>query len=55
LTAVIVGPAGMNCGINAIDLILKGELGASFGYTQTVGGYDGGQAEYVKEYHLQIQ
>jgi hypothetical protein len=24
LTAVIVGTAGMNCGLNAIDLILKG-------------------------------
>jgi S-(hydroxymethyl)glutathione dehydrogenase / alcohol dehydrogenase len=26
----------------------KGELGAAFGYTQTLGGYDGGQAEYVR-------
>jgi S-(hydroxymethyl)glutathione dehydrogenase / alcohol dehydrogenase len=26
----------------------KGELGASFGYTQLLGGYDGGQAEYVQ-------
>ena len=26
----------------------KGELGASFGYTQTLGGYDGGQAEYIR-------
>jgi len=26
----------------------KGELGASFGYTQTLGGYHGGQAEYVR-------
>ena len=26
----------------------KGELGASFGYTQVLGGYDGGQAEYVR-------
>jgi S-(hydroxymethyl)glutathione dehydrogenase / alcohol dehydrogenase len=26
----------------------KGELGASFGYTQILGGYDGGQAEYVR-------
>lgn len=26
----------------------KGELGAAFDYTQTMGGYDGGQAEYVR-------
>ncbi|MGC1132315.1 MAG: alcohol dehydrogenase catalytic domain-containing protein, partial [Nitrososphaeraceae archaeon] len=26
----------------------KGELGGSFGYTQVLGGYDGGQAEYVR-------
>src|SRR5690242_11474524 len=26
----------------------KGELGAVFGYGQTLGGYDGGQAEYVR-------
>jgi S-(hydroxymethyl)glutathione dehydrogenase/alcohol dehydrogenase len=26
----------------------KGELGGSFGYTQILGGYDGGQAEYVR-------
>jgi S-(hydroxymethyl)glutathione dehydrogenase/alcohol dehydrogenase len=26
----------------------KGEVGAAFGYTQTMGGYDGGQAEYVR-------
>jgi S-(hydroxymethyl)glutathione dehydrogenase / alcohol dehydrogenase len=26
----------------------KGELGASFGYTQVLGGFDGGQAEYVR-------
>jgi S-(hydroxymethyl)glutathione dehydrogenase / alcohol dehydrogenase len=26
----------------------KGKLGAAFGYTQTLGGYDGGQAEYVR-------
>src|SRR5215216_915064 len=26
----------------------KGELGAPFGYTQLLGGYDGGQAEYVR-------
>ncbi len=26
----------------------KGEYGAAFGYTQLLGGYDGGQAEYVR-------
>ena len=26
----------------------KGEIGAAFGYTQLLGGYDGGQAEYVR-------
>jgi S-(hydroxymethyl)glutathione dehydrogenase / alcohol dehydrogenase len=26
----------------------KGEVGAAFGYTQLLGGYDGGQAEYVR-------
>ena len=26
----------------------KGEVGAAFGYTQIMGGYDGGQAEYVR-------
>ena len=26
----------------------NGEIGASFGYTQVLGGYDGGQAEYVR-------
>lgn len=26
----------------------KGELGGTFGYTQLLGGYDGGQAEYVR-------
>ncbi len=26
----------------------KGEIGAAFGYSQTTGGYDGGQAEYVR-------
>jgi S-(hydroxymethyl)glutathione dehydrogenase / alcohol dehydrogenase len=26
----------------------KGELGGSFGYTQVLGGYDGGQAEFVR-------
>jgi S-(hydroxymethyl)glutathione dehydrogenase / alcohol dehydrogenase len=26
----------------------KGELGGAFGYTQLLGGYDGGQAEYVR-------
>lgn len=26
----------------------KGEWGAAYGYTQTLGGYDGGQAEYVR-------
>ena len=26
----------------------KGELGASFGYTQVLGGYDGRHAEYVR-------
>lgn len=26
----------------------KGDLGAAFGFTQLLGGYDGGQAEYVR-------
>ncbi len=26
----------------------KGQVGAAYGYTQTLGGYDGGQAEYVR-------
>ncbi len=26
----------------------KGEIGGAFGYTQALGGYDGGQAEYVR-------
>jgi S-(hydroxymethyl)glutathione dehydrogenase/alcohol dehydrogenase len=26
----------------------KGEIGGAFGYTQLLGGYDGGQAEYVR-------
>jgi S-(hydroxymethyl)glutathione dehydrogenase/alcohol dehydrogenase len=26
----------------------KGELGGAFGYTQVLGGYDGGQAEFVR-------
>jgi len=26
----------------------KGEIGAGYGYTQKLGGYDGGQAEYVR-------
>ena len=26
----------------------KGEIGAAYGYTQVMGGYDGGQAEYVR-------
>jgi S-(hydroxymethyl)glutathione dehydrogenase / alcohol dehydrogenase len=26
----------------------KGDLGAAYGYTQLLGGYDGGQAEYVR-------
>lgn len=26
----------------------KGEVGAAFGYTQLLGGYDGSQAEYVR-------
>ena len=26
----------------------KGEVGGAFGYTQVLGGYDGGQAEYVR-------
>lgn len=26
----------------------KGEMGAGYGYTQLMGGYDGGQAEYVR-------
>jgi S-(hydroxymethyl)glutathione dehydrogenase / alcohol dehydrogenase len=32
----------------------KGEVGGAFGYTQLLGGYDGGQAEYVR-LPLQIQ
>ena len=32
----------------------SGDIGAAFGYTQLLGGYDGGQAEYVGS-HLQTQ
>ncbi len=32
-------------GHNAIGQIPKGDLGAAFGFTQILGGYDGGQAE----------
>ena len=34
-------------GLNAIGQIPEADMGSAFGYTQLLGGYDGGQAEDV--------
>ena len=43
-----VGIVTRGFGHNVIESNPKGEVGAAFGYTQLLGGYDGGQAEYVR-------